>query len=102
MAEKKSNREKLKEITDSIEQGIKELFQSDKYAKYLRTMSRFHSYSARNTILIHMQRPDATVVAGFNAWKNKFQRNVKKGKKASPFWPPRPSRRRSRKKSWTR
>ncbi len=90
MAEKKSNREKLKEITDSIEQGIKELFQSDKYAKYLRTMSRFHSYSARNTILIHMQRPDATVVAGFNAWKNKFQRHVKKGEKGITILAPTP------------
>ena len=90
MAEKKSNREKLKEITDSIEQGIKELFQSDKYAEYLRTMSRFHSYSARNTILIHMQRPDATAVAGFNAWKNKFQRHVKKGEKGITILAPTP------------
>ena len=90
MAEKKSNREKLKEITDSIEQGIKELFQSDKYAEYLRTMSRFHSYSARNTILIHMQRPDATAVAGFNAWKKKFQRHVKKGEKGITILAPTP------------
>ena len=90
MADKKSNREKLKEITDSIEQGIKELFQSDKYANYLRTMSRFHSYSARNVILIHMQRPDATAVAGFNAWKNKFQRHVKKGEKGITILAPTP------------
>ena len=90
MADKKTNREKLKEITDSIEQGIKELFQSDKYAEYLRTMSRFHSYSVRNTILIHMQRPDATAVAGFNAWKNKFQRNVKKGEKGITILAPTP------------
>ncbi len=90
MADKKSNREKLKEITDSIEQGIKELFQSDKYANYLRTMSRFYSYSARNVILIHMQRPDATAVAGFNAWKNKFQRHVKKGEKGITILAPTP------------
>ena len=90
MADKKSNREKLKEITDSIEQGIKELFQSDKYAEYLRTMSKFHSYSVRNTILIHMQRPDATAVAGFNAWKNKFQRHVKKGEKGITILAPTP------------
>ena len=90
MADKKTNREKLKEITDSIEQGIKELFQSDKYAEYLRTMSRFHSYSVRNTILIHMQRPDATAVAGFNAWKNKFQRHVKKGEKGITILAPTP------------
>ncbi len=91
MADKKpTNREKLNEITASIERGIKELFQSDKYATYLRTLSRFHSYSARNTILIHMQRPDATAVAGFNAWKNKFQRHVKKGEKGITILAPTP------------
>ena len=91
MADKKpTNREKLNEITASIERGIKELFQSDKYADYLRTMSKFHSYSARNTILIHMQRPDATAVAGFNAWKNKFQRHVKKGEKGITILAPTP------------
>ena len=91
MADKKpTNREKLNEITASIERGIKELFQSDKYAEYLRTMSKFHSYSVRNTILIHMQRPDATAVAGFNAWKNKFQRHVKKGEKGITILAPTP------------
>ena len=86
----KSNREKLNEITASIERGIKELFQSDRYAAYLRTMSRFHSYSVRNVILIHMQRPDTTAVAGFNAWKNKFQRHVKKGEKGITILAPTP------------
>jgi antirestriction protein ArdC len=90
MAEKKTNREKLNEITASIERGIKELFESDRYVDYLKTMSRFHSYSARNTILIHMQRPDATAVAGFNAWKNKFQRHVKKGEKGITILAPTP------------
>ena len=90
MAEKKSNREKLSEITASIERGIKELFESDRYVDYLQTMSRFHSYSVRNTILIHMQRPDATVVAGFNAWKKKFQRHVKKGEKGITILAPTP------------
>ena len=102
MAEKKSNREKLNEITASIEQGIKELFQSEKYAQYLRTMSRFHSYSSRNVILIHMQRPDATLVAGFNAWKNKFQRHVKKGEKGITILAPTPFKKRLRNKSSTR
>ncbi len=102
MAEKKSNREKLKEITASIEQGIQDLFQSDKYAEYLRTMSRFHSYSVRNTILIHMQRPDATAVAGFNAWKKKFQRNVKKGEKGITILAPTPFKKKIEEKSWTR
>ena len=73
MAEpKKSNREKVKEIVSSIETGIQDLFQSEKFAEYLRTMSKFHNYSYRNTILIHMQRPGASRVAGFNAWRTKF------------------------------
>ena len=79
MAEKKSNRDRLKEITASIEDGIKELFQSETYAQYLQTMSRFHHYSVNNQVLIHMQKPDATLVAGFNKWKNQFGRNVIKG-----------------------
>ncbi len=79
MSEKQTNKERLKDITDSIEKGIQELFQSDKYAQYLRTMSRFHKYSVNNTMLIYMQRPDATLVAGFNKWRDQFERNVKKG-----------------------
>lgn len=79
MAEKQSNQERLREITDSIEDGIKELFQSEQYAQYLMTMSRFHRYSVNNQILIHMQNPNATLVAGFNKWKNQFGRNVIKG-----------------------
>ena len=80
MAENKStNRERLMEITDGIEQGIKELFESEKYMRYLSVMSRFHRYSVNNTMLIYMQKPDATLVAGFNKWKNQFERHVKKG-----------------------
>lgn len=79
MAEKQSSRDRLKEITASIEDGIKELFQSEGYAQYLQTMSRFHHYSVNNQVLIHMQKPDATLVAGFNKWKNQFGRNVIKG-----------------------
>ena len=79
MAEKQSSRDRLKEITASIEDGIKELFQSETYAQYLQTMSRFHHYSVNNQVLIHMQKPDATLVAGFNKWKNQFGRNVIKG-----------------------
>ena len=79
MAEKQSNKDRLKEITASIEDGIKELFQSENYAQYLQTMSRFHHYSVNNQVLIHMQKPDATLVAGFNKWKNQFGRNVIKG-----------------------
>ena len=80
MAENKStNRERLREITDGIEQGIKELFESEKYMRYLSVMSRFHRYSVNNTMLIYMQKPDATLVAGFNKWKTQFERHVKKG-----------------------
>ena len=76
---KPTNRERLREITEGIEQGIKELFESEKYMRYLSVMSRFHRYSVNNTMLIYMQKPDATLVAGFNKWKNQFERHVKKG-----------------------
>ena len=79
MADKPTNRERLQEITAGIEQGIKELFESEKYMRYLSVMSKFHRYSVNNTMLIYMQRPDATLVAGFNKWKNQFSRHVKKG-----------------------
>ena len=79
MADKPTNRERLQEITAGIEQGIKELFESGKYMRYLSVMSKFHRYSVNNTMLIYMQRPDATLVAGFNKWKNQFERHVKKG-----------------------
>ena len=79
MADKPTNRERLQQITAGIEQGIKELFESEKYMRYLSVMSKFHRYSVNNTMLIYMQRPDATLVAGFNKWKNQFERHVKKG-----------------------
>ena len=79
MADKPTNRERLQEITAGIEQGIKELFESEKYMRYLSVMSKFHRYSVNNTMLIYMQRPDATLVAGFQKWKNQFERHVKKG-----------------------
>ena len=79
MADKPTNRERLQEITAGIEQGIKELFESEKYIRYLSVMSKFHCYSVNNTMLIYMQKPEATLVAGFNKWKNQFERHVKKG-----------------------
>ena len=88
--EKQTNRERLKDITDSIERGIQDLFQSDKYAQYLRTMSRFHKYSVNNTMLIYMQKPDATLVAGFNKWRDQFERNVMKGEKGIKIIAPTP------------
>ena len=79
MADKPTNRERLQQITAGIEQGIKELFESEKYMRYLSVMSRFHRYSVNNTMLIYMQKPDATLVAGYDKWKNQFERHVKKG-----------------------
>ena len=90
MSENQTNKERLKEITDSIEAGIKELFASDKYAQYLQVMSRFHRYSVNNQMLIYLQRPDATLVAGFNKWKDQFERNVMKGEKGIKIIAPTP------------
>lgn len=92
MAEK--NKERLKEITDSIEQGIRDLFQSDRYMQYLRTMSRFHRYSVNNTMLIYMQKPDASLVAGFNKWRDQFSRNVIRGEKGIKIIAPTPFKKR--------
>lgn len=88
--EKQTNKERLKDITDSIERGIQDLFQSDTYAQYLHTMSRFHKYSVNNTMLIYMQKPDATLVAGFNKWRDRFERNVMKGEKSIKIIAPTP------------
>ena len=90
MAEKQTSKDRMREIVDSIENGIKELFESDKYQQYLSTMSRFHRYSVNNTMLIYMQRPDATYVAGFNKWRDQFGRNVLKGEKGIRIIAPTP------------
>ena len=90
MDEKKSDKQRLKEITDSIETGIKELFQSDRYMNYLSVMSRFHRYSVNNQMLIYMQCPSATHVAGFNKWKSQFSRSVKKGERGIRIIAPTP------------
>lgn len=90
MAEKQTSKDRMREIVDSIENGIKELFESDKYRQYLSTISRFHRYSVNNTMLIYMQRPDATHVAGFNKWRDQFGRNVLKGEKGIRIIAPTP------------
>ena len=90
MSEKQSNKERIKEITAGIEKGIMELFESDRYRNYLTTMSRFHRYSLNNVMLIHAQRPNATLVAGFSKWKNSFGRHVKKGEKGIQILAPTP------------
>lgn len=95
MADKKqkqypSQYEKVKDITDQLEAGIQNLFQSDQYRQWLTTMSRFHNYSLNNTLLIAMQKPDATLVAGYTAWQKQFGRQVKKGEKAIKILAPTP------------
>lgn len=87
------NREQLKEITDRIEAGIRDIFESgdmEKYRNYLHTMSRFHNYSLNNQALIHLQRPDATYVAGYNRWRDKFSRHVLRGEKGITIIAPTP------------
>ena len=87
------NREQLKDITDRIEAGIRDIFESgdmEKYRNYLRTMSRFHNYSLNNQALIHLQRPDATLVAGYNRWRDKFSRHVLRGEKGITIIAPTP------------
>lgn len=87
------NREQLKEITDRIEAGIRDIFESgdmEKYRNYLRTMSRFHNYSLNNQALIHLQRPDVTFVAGYNRWRDKFSRHVLRGEKGITIIAPTP------------
>ena len=90
MADAKTEKQKVQEITEKLEQGIKELFESEKYKTYLNTMSKFHNYSFNNTMLIAMQKPDATLVAGFKAWQKNFERHVNKGEKAIRILAPAP------------
>lgn len=85
-----SEKQKIKEITDKLEAGLKELFESEKYKSYLSTMSKFHNYSFNNTLLIAMQKPEATLVAGYQAWQKNFERHVNKGEKAIRILAPAP------------
>ena len=90
MTDAKTEKQKVQEITEKLEQGIKEFFESEKYKTYLNTMSKFHNYSFNNTMLIAMQKPDATLVAGFKAWQKDFDRHVKKGEKGIRILAPAP------------
>ena len=85
-----TEKQKVKEITDRLEEGLKELFESEKYKSYLSTMSKFHNYSFNNTLLIAMQKPEATLVAGYKAWQKNFGRHVNKGEKAIRILAPMP------------
>lgn len=89
MAEK-TQYDRVKEITDQLEAGIENLFNSDQYKQWLTTMSCFHDYSLNNTLLIAMQKPDATLVAGYTTWKNQFGRQVNKGEKGIRILAPTP------------
>ena len=80
MADERTEKQKVQEITDKLEEGLKELFESEKYKTYLSTMSKFHNYSFNNTLLIAMQKPEATLVAGYKAWQKNFERHVNKEK----------------------
>ena len=84
--------EQLKEITERLEQGVKDLFTSEKYTEYLKTMSQFHNYSFNNTLLIAMQKPESTLVAGYSSWSKKFHRQVKRGEKGIKIIAPAPIR----------
>lgn len=85
-----TEKQKVKEITDRLEEGLIELFESEKYKSYLNTMSKFHNYSANNIQLISMQYPDATLVAGYKAWQRNFERHVKKGERGIRILAPAP------------
>ena len=89
MAENK-NAQQVREITDRLEQGIKELFESERFKEYLRTMSKFYNYSFNNTLLIAMQKPEATLIAGYTAWQRNFDRHVMKGEKVIRILAPAP------------
>ena len=90
MADAKTEKQKVKEIADKLEEGLKELFNSEKYKSYLSTMSKFHNYSVNNTLLIALQRPDASLVAGYQAWQRNFNRHVNKGEKGIRILAPAP------------
>lgn len=89
MAENKRSQQ-MKEITQKLEKGVKEIFTSEMYKEYLKTMSQFHDYSLNNTLLIYMQKPDASLVAGYQAWQKKFKRQVKRGEKGIQIIAPAP------------
>lgn len=90
MTDERIEKQKVQEITDKLEEGLKELFESEKYKTYLSTMSKFHNYSFNNTLLIAMQKPEATLVAGYKAWQKNFERHVNKGEKAIRILAPAP------------
>ena len=87
---KEEKKDALQEILERLEQGVKDFYKGDKFQSYLNTLSKFHNYSLNNTLLIAMQKPEASLVAGYNAWKNNFNRQVQKGEKAIKILAPTP------------
>ncbi len=85
-----TEKQRVKELTDRLEQGLDELFNSENYKKYLTTISKFHNYSFNNTMLIAMQKPEASLVAGYQVWQKNFERYVKRGEKAIRILAPAP------------
>lgn len=92
--------EQMKEITERLEQGVKDLFTSEKYTEYLKTMSQFHNYSFNNTLLIALQKPEATLVAGYSTWSRKFNRHVKRGEKGIKIIAPAPVRKKEEREKY--
>lgn len=90
MADARTEKQKVKEITDRLEEGLKELFEGEKYKSYLNTMSKFHNYSANNIQLIEMQCPGATYVAGYKKWQKEFERHVNKNERGIRILAPAP------------
>ena len=90
MADNQTEKQKVQELTDKLERGLTELFNSESYKNYLSTMSKFHNYSFNNTLLIAMQKPEASLVAGYKAWQKNFDRHVNKGEKAIRILAPAP------------
>ena len=85
-----TKKEQIEQITCDLEQGIRDVFSSGRFASYLKTMSRFHRYSVNNTILIHLQKPDATLLQGYRGWQDKFNRYVRRGEKGIQILAPSP------------
>lgn len=90
MADYKSQQQKIKEATEQLEAGIKDSFASDRFQVYLDVMSRFHNYSFSNSVLIALQKPDATLLAGYSGWQKKFQRHVNAGEQGIKIFAPAP------------
>ena len=87
---KQTSKEQVKQLTDRLSDGVKELFSSGKYADYLKSIPTMRRYSPRNALLIQMQNPNATLVAGYQAWQSKYGRYVRQGEHGIKILAPAP------------